>query len=106
VTGGIVVRDLSVALDGRTVLSGVGLSVAAGEWLAVIGPNGAGKTTLLRAMSGLLAARGEVLVDGTPVRGLPPRRRGTPSAKRKEKTRVGERRPTNTNSYGPSGDGP
>jgi iron complex transport system ATP-binding protein len=75
VTGGIVVRDLSVTLDGRTVLSGVGLSVAAGEWLAVIGPNGAGKTTLLRAMSGLLAARGEVLVDGTPVRGLPPRRR-------------------------------
>ncbi|MFC6085024.1 ABC transporter ATP-binding protein [Sphaerisporangium aureirubrum] len=74
-TGGVVVRDLSADLGGRPVLSEVALTVAPGEWLAVIGPNGAGKTTLLRAMSGLLAARGEVLVDGTPVRGLPPRRR-------------------------------
>ncbi|MEU8269743.1 ABC transporter ATP-binding protein [Sphaerisporangium sp. NPDC049002] len=71
----IEVRDLSVALDGRPVLSEIGLSVGGGEWLAVIGPNGAGKSTLLRAMMGLLEARGEVLVDGVPARDLKPRQR-------------------------------
>ncbi|GII83855.1 ferric citrate ABC transporter ATP-binding protein FecE [Sphaerisporangium siamense] len=69
------VRDLGVSLDGRPVLSGVGLSARGGEWLAVIGPNGAGKSTLLRAMMGLVEASGEVLVDGVPARGLGPRRR-------------------------------
>ncbi|MEO3813520.1 ABC transporter ATP-binding protein [Sphaerisporangium sp. B11E5] len=74
-TGGVVVRGLSADLDGRAVLSEVDLAAAPGEWVAVIGPNGAGKTTLLRAISGLLDVRGEVLVGGTPVRGLPARRR-------------------------------
>ncbi|MEV6987356.1 ABC transporter ATP-binding protein [Sphaerisporangium sp. NPDC051017] len=69
------VRDLEVSLDGRPVLSGVGLSVRGGEWLAVIGPNGAGKSTLLRAMMGMVESRGEVLVDGAPARGLRPRQR-------------------------------
>ncbi|WP_214416663.1 ABC transporter ATP-binding protein [Sphaerisporangium fuscum] len=71
----IEVRDLSVELDRRTVLSGVSLSVRGGEWLAVVGPNGAGKSTLLRAMTGLLGGHGEVLVDGVRVREMPPRRR-------------------------------
>ncbi|MFC4585005.1 ABC transporter ATP-binding protein [Sphaerisporangium corydalis] len=69
------VRDLSVELDGRPVLSEIGLSAGGGEWLAVIGPNGAGKSTLLKAMMGLVEARGEVLVDGVAVRGLKPRQR-------------------------------
>jgi len=30
----------------------------------ILGPNGAGKTTLLRALNGLIARRGEVLLDG------------------------------------------
>ncbi|GGK88815.1 iron ABC transporter ATP-binding protein [Sphaerisporangium melleum] len=68
-------RGLSATLGGRQVLSDVGLSVRDGEWLAVIGPNGAGKSTLLRVMMGLLEARGEVSVDGVPVRALKPRRR-------------------------------
>jgi iron complex transport system ATP-binding protein len=71
----IEVRNLSVALDGRPVLSGIGLSARGGEWLAVIGPNGAGKSTLLRAMMGLLEAQGDVLVDGVPARSLKPRQR-------------------------------
>ncbi|GAA3821991.1 ABC transporter ATP-binding protein [Sphaerisporangium flaviroseum] len=71
----IEVRELSVALDGRPVLSEIGLSVRGGEWLAIIGPNGAGKSTLLRAMMGLLEAQGEVLIDGVPVRSLKPKQR-------------------------------
>jgi cobalamin transport system ATP-binding protein len=41
-----------VALDGVTIVDGVDLAVAAGEWVTVIGPNGAGKSTLLRAVLG------------------------------------------------------
>jgi iron complex transport system ATP-binding protein len=64
----VVVRDLSVAYDGRTVLSGVDLEVPAGTTLAVIGPNGSGKSTLLHAMAGLVPLRsGSVTLDGSRV---------------------------------------
>lgn len=39
-------------------LSGVSLSVGAGEIVCVMGPNGAGKTTLLRILAGLLVPSG------------------------------------------------
>jgi iron complex transport system ATP-binding protein len=60
------VKDLQVALDGRAVLTDVGLSVPGGDWLAVIGPNGAGKSTLLKAVMGLVPHEGGVLIDGGP----------------------------------------
>jgi iron complex transport system ATP-binding protein len=60
------VKDLQVLLDGRAVLTGVGLSVPRGAWLAVIGPNGAGKSTLLRAIMGLVPHEGGVLIAGEP----------------------------------------
>ncbi|MEV7807363.1 ABC transporter ATP-binding protein [Microbispora sp. NPDC088329] len=68
-------RGVGVTLGGRRVLTDVTLSAAPGRWLAVIGPNGAGKSTLLRAVAGLVPKEGEVLVDGTAVDGLRPRRR-------------------------------
>jgi len=71
----LAVNDLSVELEGRTILSGVGLDVRDGGWLAVIGANGAGKSTLLRALAGVLPHEGEVLVDDAPVRRLRPRER-------------------------------
>ncbi len=60
----VVLRDVSVSLDGAQVLQGVTAEVGKGEWLSLIGPNGAGKTTLLRAVAGLVAAGGEVVVGG------------------------------------------
>ncbi|MER7164614.1 ABC transporter ATP-binding protein [Micromonospora sp. NPDC000207] len=60
------VRDLRVDLGGVPVLSGVDLTVEAGEWVAVIGPNGAGKSTLLRAVGGLLPVTDTVTLFGTP----------------------------------------
>ncbi len=50
---GLEVRDLSVLLNGRSVLGNLSLSVQRGEILALLGPSGCGKTTLLRTIAGL-----------------------------------------------------
>jgi ABC-type Mn2+/Zn2+ transport system ATPase subunit len=47
-------EDAAIGYGGRAFLSGVGLAVGAGEFLAVVGPNGGGKTTLLRTLLGAL----------------------------------------------------
>jgi NitT/TauT family transport system ATP-binding protein len=49
-------------------LSGIDLTVAQGEVVAIVGPNGSGKSTLLRVMAGLLRPdEGSVAADGVPV---------------------------------------
>jgi ABC-2 type transport system ATP-binding protein len=49
----------------RTVLSGVDLTVRAGEVVAVVGANGSGKSTFLRVCAGLASPdAGTVRVDG------------------------------------------
>jgi NitT/TauT family transport system ATP-binding protein len=59
-----------VAGGGATVaLSGIDLTVAAGEFVSLIGPSGCGKSTLLRLIGDLLApSRGEIRVFGQPAR--------------------------------------
>ena len=61
---------VSFSLGGRPILKNVLLSLEKGRLVVLIGPNGAGKTTLLRAMAGLVAATGEVMVEGTSLSGL------------------------------------
>ena len=68
-------RGIGVRLAGRTVLSDVSLSLAAGHLVALVGPNGAGKTTLLRALSGLLPSEGDVHIKGDALTGLSLRER-------------------------------
>jgi ABC-type Mn2+/Zn2+ transport system ATPase subunit len=65
------------AYDGGPVAVEADLAVPAGAMVGLVGPSGAGKTTLLRALLGQLRPRrGEVRVDGRPVRGRPPSRVG------------------------------
>jgi ABC-type branched-subunit amino acid transport system ATPase component len=59
------IRDLDAGYGDIRVLSGVTLSVGAGEIVALLGPNGAGKSTLLNAVAGLLRPRaGSVRFEG------------------------------------------
>ena len=69
------VRDLAVAVGGRTVVRELDLEIAAGERLAILGRNGAGKTTLLHTLAGLREpAAGHVELDGEALTQLAPRR--------------------------------
>jgi iron complex transport system ATP-binding protein len=61
---------VTVRLGGRNVVDGVSFSVERGDWVTLIGPNGAGKTSLMRAIAGLVGHRGEIRLDGDPLRAL------------------------------------
>ena len=61
-------RGLRKAFGALEVVSGVSLSVAAGECFGLLGPNGAGKTTTLKLCLGLIEPdAGEIVLLGEPV---------------------------------------
>ena len=57
------VNSLSAGYGAFLVLRDLSLEIKPGLTV-ILGPNGAGKTTLLKALSGLIARTGEVLLDG------------------------------------------
>ncbi|MDI2127318.1 ABC transporter ATP-binding protein [Yinghuangia seranimata] len=63
---------LTVDYGTTRAVSGLDLSVSAGEAVALLGPNGAGKTSTLHAISGLVPVRGTVRFDGTDITGHDP----------------------------------
>lgn len=68
-------KGLSVAVDGKTVVDGVSLTVRPGQVTALLGANGAGKSELVLAVAGLLpVAKGTVTVGGTAITGAKPDR--------------------------------
>jgi len=52
----ITVTELTVMLEGHTIIDNISFTVPAGETSAIIGPNGAGKSVLLKTMLGLIPA--------------------------------------------------
>lgn len=69
----IELRDFSTGYGERHILDHVNATFGRGELTALIGRNGSGKSTLLRAMAGLNRRyTGNIIINGTPLRGLRP----------------------------------
>ena len=67
-SGTLVVKDVSLTLDGRPVLKQVSFSVEPKTRTAIIGPTAAGKTQLLYLMTGLeQPTTGTITYDGYPL---------------------------------------
>jgi branched-chain amino acid transport system ATP-binding protein len=61
------VHGLRAGYGSIRVLHGLDFEVNEGEIVALLGANGAGKTTTLRAISGIIPARGAIVLDGQDV---------------------------------------
>ncbi len=70
------VRNVSASYGPVSVLKGISLNIAPGEFVALLGSSGCGKTTLLRAMSGFVNVDGgQILVAGDDITRRPPDKR-------------------------------
>src|SRR5215467_14118029 len=74
----LAIRDLSVTVDGKQILNGLTLEVAAGEVHAIMGPNGSGKSTLAHVLAGrpgYEVTSGSVTFEGRDLLALAPEER-------------------------------
>ena len=71
----LTLEGLTVARNGRPVVSDVSIAIPAGEVTALLGPNGAGKSSLVLGVAGVLKPEsGTVKLDGNDLTGRRPER--------------------------------
>ncbi|MGO9803330.1 MAG: ABC transporter ATP-binding protein [Steroidobacteraceae bacterium] len=69
----IVIDGVSKSYGAFTAVDNVNLGIFRGEMFALVGASGCGKTTLLRMLAGFAEpSSGRILIDGTPMSGVPP----------------------------------
>jgi len=74
--GALAVEGVTQRFGKTTVLKGIDLDIAAGEFLGMLGPSGCGKSTLLRILAGLDAPTGgRVVLDGADITATPAEKR-------------------------------
>lgn len=74
----LIVKDLKVEVEGKSILKGLTMEVGAGEVHAIMGPNGSGKSTLSHVLSGregYEVVGGSITLDGEDLLALSPEER-------------------------------
>ena len=67
----LTVDDIAFRYDDEPLFQGLCFAVADGEFVSILGPSGCGKSTVLNLLAGILPPeRGEMCVDGQPIRGM------------------------------------
>jgi putative thiamine transport system ATP-binding protein len=76
---GLVLRKITLAIDGHILLRDFDLAIAPGRIVTLMGPSGCGKSSLLAAITGVLEPAfrfaGDILIDDRAIGLLPPERR-------------------------------
>ncbi len=71
----LAVRDLNKSFGGIVAADNLAFEIERGDIVGLIGPNGSGKTTLVNLITGIYRVdRGEILLGGVPIAGLPAHR--------------------------------
>lgn len=66
-------KNISVRIDGNTLVDDVSMDITPGKFSVILGKNGAGKSTFLKALTGDQSlSSGEVLIDGKKLNSIPP----------------------------------
>lgn len=69
-------ESLEYGVEGTSILEGVDVELAEGEFVGLIGPNGSGKSTTIKCLAGVLTPdAGRIELDGRPLADYEPRER-------------------------------
>ncbi|HLE10905.1 MAG: ABC transporter ATP-binding protein [Bdellovibrionales bacterium RIFOXYD12_FULL_39_22] len=71
----LLIEDLVVNYGAINAVKGLSIEVCKGEIVSLVGGNGAGKSSTLRAISGIVASKGNIILDGRNVAKLEPHHR-------------------------------
>jgi spermidine/putrescine ABC transporter ATP-binding subunit len=73
----VVLEKLRKSFGQVTAVDDVSFAIEPGEFITLLGPSGSGKTTMLMMIAGFEhPTGGEIYIDGRPIVGVPPYRRG------------------------------